>query len=218
MHSEKRKILWMLTAVVGILLMVEILGLFSNLNMHVYMLTPLVKSPGIGLITDSASFGIFIVYVLIFIVWDIRRSRNKKLSRSTLNFIVSLFLGMAIVGVLKVLIEVPRPDEAPLSLPLFQAMLNADYFAFPSGHTARASILACFLSERFPKYKPIWWAYAILVAFSRLFLHVHWFSDVLFSLILGPWIFMMVETTEGAWLSLYKTLIKKLGLEMLDVT
>ncbi len=205
----------MLTAMLTIVLVAELLGLFSNLNVYIYTLTPLAKSLWIALVTDSASFGAFAIYVILFVLWDIKR--DQKLSRSTLNFMVSIFLGMAIVGALKVLIRVPRPGEAPLSLPFFQALLNADYFAFPSGHTARASILACFLSERFPKYKPIWWCYAILVAFSRLLFHVHWFSDVIFSLILGPWVFTVVESTESIWLPLYRVLTKKLRLEVFDV-
>ncbi|WP_240910545.1 MULTISPECIES: phosphatase PAP2 family protein [unclassified Thermococcus] len=212
--NERRK-LGILTGMLIVIFIAQLLGLLGDINTYVYAHTPFVDSLWITLITDSASFGIFAVYVLLFVLWDLRRSR--KLSRSTLNFIVSIFLGMAIVGVLKVLTEVPRPDEAPLSLPFFQALLNADYFAFPSGHTARASILACFLGERFPKYKLIWWGYALLVAFSRLLFHVHWFSDVLFSLILGPWVFIVVASTESMWLPIYRAFIEKLKLEVFDV-
>ncbi|AEH23929.1 membrane-associated phosphatase [Pyrococcus yayanosii CH1] len=193
----------------------EWFGAFKGINDIIYAHTPLVSSSWVVMITDSASLAAFVVYLILFLAWDFKRC--GKLSRLILNFAISLALGMAVVVVLKALTEVPRPNEFPLSLPFIQALLNADYFAFPSGHTARAAILAYFLSRRFPKYAPIWWIYAVLIALSRLLLHVHWFSDVLFSLLLGPWTFMLVELTESFWLPIYSSIIRKLGLEVFAV-
>jgi undecaprenyl-diphosphatase len=124
---------------------------------------------------------------------------------------------MAIVGLLKVLIGVPRPGEAQVHWSLFESIKNADYFAFPSGHTARAAVLAYFLSRRWKRFWPLWWGWAAAIALSRLLLHVHWFSDVVFALMLGPWVGMLLVLTEERWLPYYRALITALKLGVLDV-
>lgn len=211
MPSEKG----MLTALLVALLVAEFLGLFNVINTRLYAATPYLNSLWMRLITDSASFIAFALYVLLSVLYDIKKT--GRLERWTLHFVFSLAAGMAAVGVLKVLTGVPRPGEASLSLPIIQSFLNADYFAFPSGHATRASILAYSLGRRFPRWKALWWGWAIAISLSRLLLHVHWFSDVLFGLLLGQWVFMAVEATEDRWLPLYKAVIRKLRLEVFDV-
>jgi len=202
------------TALIIFLLLAEWVGLFNSINTLVDSVLPS-GGPFVSAFTDTASFASVTLYVLAFLLWDVLKQR--KLSGLTLDMIFSLFIAMVMVGLLKVLTGVPRPGETGVHWSLLESLRNADYFAFPSGHTTRASILASFLSERFPGYKALWWGYAILIALSRLFLHVHWLSDVLFGLLLGPWVFMLVECTRNSWLPLYKAVIKKLGLEVLDV-
>ncbi|WP_460041196.1 phosphatase PAP2 family protein [Thermococcus atlanticus] len=209
MPSEKRML--SITAVLITLLLAEFMGLFVYPNTRLYALTPYLSSIWMRLITDSASFAAFVIYILMFALYDIKKT--GKVERWTLRFVLSLFAGMVVVGVLKVLLGVPRPGEPFLR----RALLKADYFAFPSGHATRASILAYSLGKRFPKYRPLWWAYAILVALSRLFLHVHWFSDVLFGLLLGPWVLMLVEATEDLWLPVYNSIMQKLKLGVLRI-
>ncbi|WP_237268573.1 phosphatase PAP2 family protein [Thermococcus celer] len=169
----------------------------------------------VHLLTDTASFVAVALYVLAFLLWDV--VKGGKLSRPTLELILSLIVAMLVVGLLKVLTGVPRPGEAGVHWGLLESLKNADYFAFPSGHTTRAAVLAYFLSRRWRRLWPLWWGWAIGIAFSRLLLHVHWFSDVLFGLLLGPWVFMLVEYTESAWLPWYRAVIKKLRLGVLDV-
>ncbi|WP_456398640.1 phosphatase PAP2 family protein [Palaeococcus sp. (in: euryarchaeotes)] len=208
------RFLTFLTIIVAGMIAVEWMGLFNGINAYVYAHTPSITTPWVSILTKSAGFGAFGLYVLLFLAWDLR---ERRLNFLTLNFILSLFIGMFFVMVLKALTAVPRPNEAYLNLSLAQALLNADYFAFPSGHATRASILACFLGERFPKYKPLWWLYAILIAFLRLLLHVHWFSDVLFALVLGLWISVIVESTAKLWLPIYNSIMQKLRLGVFRV-
>ncbi|MBP1913011.1 phosphatase PAP2 family protein [Thermococcus stetteri] len=205
----------LLTLTLVSIIIIEYLGLFNGINAYVYAHTPLINSSWVNIITQSASFGAFVLYILLFLIWDFKKER--KLSLETLNFTLSIFLGMLLVGVLKASTDIPRPNEAPLHLTFFQALLNADYFAFPSGHTTRASILAYFLGGRYPKYRIALWGYALLIALSRLLLRVHWFSDVLFALFLGIWVSIIVESTAKLWLLVYNSLIEKLKLEVFRV-
>ena len=90
---------------------------------------------------------------------------------------------------LKLGLRVPRPDIV--------AYL-ADSYSFPSGHTLRATVMYGFLSVLLarastPRWRWIPYGLAALltvaVALSRLYLGVHWLSDILGSITLGlAWI------------------------------
>ncbi|HYC19495.1 MAG TPA: phosphatase PAP2 family protein [Candidatus Bathyarchaeia archaeon] len=72
---------------------------------------------------------------------------------------------------IKYLVARPRPSDLgvkPKSEP-----------SFPSGHTANAFALATTLTYYHRKVAPFLFAWALLVAFSRPFLGVHYFTDLL---------------------------------------
>jgi membrane-associated phospholipid phosphatase len=206
---------YVLTGLLLALLLLQVLGFMRGLNAYVdaHLLT--LSSPWVRILTDTAGMAAFALFTVFFIILDIWKKR--RLSYPTLKFIFSAFLAMITVAFLKALLQTPRPGERELSLPLLLALRNVDYFAFPSGHTARASVLASYLQERFPGYAPLWWAYAVGIALTRLFLHVHWFSDVFFGLLLGPWAYLLLDVTASRWLPIYRKTIKSLGLEVFDV-
>jgi undecaprenyl-diphosphatase len=89
--------------------------------------------------------------------------------------------------VLKLLFQHPRPTEAIIAIP--------DSYSFPSGHAVAASALYITLAliaaqtERRQRPRRIvigaGVSIAVLVAWSRVYLGVHYFSDVLGGLLLG---------------------------------
>jgi undecaprenyl-diphosphatase len=84
---------------------------------------------------------------------------------------VALLAANAVTYSLKYLIARPRPNDlgvAPESEP-----------SFPSGHTLNAFSTATTLSYYHRKVAPFLFAWALLVAFSRVFLGLHYFSDLL---------------------------------------
>lgn len=111
----------------------------------------------------SASI-VFAIVALLFYLW-------KK------NFLVCSQIALggaityAIVEVLKQVVLRPRPD-------------GSDSFSFPSSHAALAFFLA-FVIPVNKKYKMALLAWAVLVGFSRLWLGLHWFTDVLASAVIG---------------------------------
>jgi len=80
-----------------------------------------------------------------------------------------------VVGFLKMIIARPRPFEG----------FESAFYSFPSGHAAIAfSSIPAF--KNFPK--PLFYsliAFAVFVAVSRLYLQVHYFSDVVFGSVIG---------------------------------
>ena len=94
----------------------------------------------------------------------------------TLDLIACNLVLKPLIGRLRPFVE--RPDVVLLIPPPGDA-------SFPSGHTA-ASFAAVFAlkASGSPLWKPalLW---ALLIAFSRLYLYVHWPSDVLGGAVLG---------------------------------
>ena len=79
---------------------------------------------------------------------------------------------MSVTLGLKFLIARPRPDDLGTVPQLPDP-------AFPSGHTSNAFSFATTLSYYHRKVAPFLFAWAILIAFSRVFLGFHYFTDLL---------------------------------------
>lgn len=90
-------------------------------------------------------------------------------------FLVTYFVSTG----LKYLIARPRPSDlgvTPRSKPA--GVTPRSKSSFPSGHTANAFAFATMLSHYHRKVAPFLFAWAILIAFSRPFLGVHYFTDL----------------------------------------
>ncbi|MBD3288051.1 phosphatase PAP2 family protein [candidate division KSB1 bacterium] len=70
-----------------------------------------------------------------------------------------------------------------------------DKYSFPSGHAAAAFLIADILSFQFPPIQVPLYSWASLVGFSRIYLGVHFPSDVVAGMILG-----LSASHFGIWL------------------
>lgn len=77
----------------------------------------------------------------------------------------------------------PRPFRA---LPGIQNLvIPQDEYSFPSGHTAAATVAAFLFSIALPALAPFFTILAMLIGLSRIYLGVHYPSDVLMGFTLG---------------------------------
>lgn len=123
--------------------------------------------------------------VLAFLAW--RRHR-----RTTLYWLAAVGFAVITPPLLKHGLQIPRPEV--LGYPM-------EAGSFPSGHTLKAVVLYGFLSVIIARpLQPRWrWvpyavaaSIALAVGLSRLYLGVHWLSDVLGSITLGViWIALL---------------------------
>ena len=101
----------------------------------------------------------------------------------------SLLMGLLICNVtLKPLVARPRPYDYQLTHygKTIQLLIEAQHdFSFPSGHTIASFEAATALTIHNKKLGIPALILASVIAFSRLYLYVHYPTDVLFSVVLG---------------------------------
>ena len=115
-----------------------------------------------------------------------------------LQTLFALLSASVLCHVLKILIDRPRPELWPGVLPL-----PADA-AFPSAHSAQAMAVAVALCCLFPAGWRLWFRgvlilLAALVGLSRLYLQVHWPSDVVAGWLLGAGVAILSLRLAKVW-------------------
>ena len=135
--------------------------------------------PCITKLGDGGVFWIALAVILLI---------PKKTRRTGAAMGVAMLLGLIIGnGILKNLIARTRPyDLANPVLPKSRLLISppTDY-SFPSGHTLASFEAATALYKDHTVYGFLAFVLALLIAFSRIYLQVHYPSDVLGGAILG---------------------------------
>lgn len=109
---------------------------------------------------------------------------TKKYRKQGILLLCSLAVGVLVGNVLlKNLVARPRPCWLDNSVRLLIA--NPTDYSFPSGHTLSSVIGATVLTKANRRFGYAAIPLAALIAFSRLYLYVHFPSDVLAAAVLG---------------------------------
>jgi undecaprenyl-diphosphatase len=130
-------------------------------------------------IITSLGNGGFIWIMIAFLLIGNKKYRN--IGFMVLGaLILSTILGE---GIIKHVVQRIRPSE---SLPAVNLLISKPLsYSFPSGHTTSSFAVAGVLAKYFKDYALEFFGLATLIAFSRLYLYVHYPTDVLAGAILG---------------------------------
>ncbi len=195
-----------LTVLIGVFIVLEYFGLFDNVNIIVSQDLGKQSSLIIYLLTLSGSSEAFLIYIIALIIHDFIKA--GRLRADTVSFVAALVISMLAVFMLKITFQIPRPGEVAVHYSILTAITRFDYFSFPSGHTARASVLAYFGGKnKGVIVKVLFWLWALGVALSRLLLEKHWLSDVMTSLLLGLLVALVTDSTLKYWSKIYNKIV-----------
>ncbi len=128
---------------------------------------------------------VFIAIGVIFLLF----ARTRKGGAAAL---IALLFGLLLTNLwLKTLVERPRPyvDEASIFHEFWKTIghgLESESGSFPSGHTTSAFAAMTAVFWAFDK-KYSWTAFLFsgIIAFSRIYIHVHYASDILGGIVVG---------------------------------
>ena len=155
--------------------------------------------PVLQVISDTTTMVSIALVILVVILSLVKKS--KPLRMKFFMLVTILLLVTAATQGLKALIDRDRPFT---TYPYIEKLSSGGDSSFPSGHTLEAFAVAAAISLLFSKKKiiiPVY-AWAILVAYSRMALGVHYPTDVLAGIVIGtligwvvPWVFGRVCRT-----------------------
>ncbi|MNL15130.1 putative undecaprenyl-diphosphatase YbjG [compost metagenome] len=109
---------------------------------------------------------------------------DKKMRQNALYVASSSAVNALVTMLIKKVVKRPRPFLANVKI---QAVYHPTHYSFPSGHTSTSFTTATAVSQAYPKWYVIVPSYlwAGSVSFSRLYLGVHYPTDVAAGALLG---------------------------------
>ncbi len=136
------------------------------------------------------AFGIFLAsylpYLLgIALVMMLLKDRKKNLHLVAESLVAGLFSRFAIKPLVTLFIERPRPFVALEIQPLISQSLSEYHASFPSGHALFFFALATTVVLHDKKMGLLLYLGALLMGIARIFVGVHWPSDILAGAVLG---------------------------------
>jgi undecaprenyl-diphosphatase len=156
--------------------------------------------PWISRLADAATIWLWIVFICLLMGWQIthlaKAGQGRGHHRATMRAIGLFCLYMVLIygvnaGVfngLKHLFHRSRPflqQTVILRVSTTTASSLGNDSSFPSGHAGNAFMVVALLAERLRRKRYIFYGLAALVALSRIYLGVHYASDVIVGACLG---------------------------------
>jgi len=154
-------------------------------------------------ITDKSHFIALGVVVIAIVLIRRKKSDLRALVFVAITVLVSDFVATR----LKDLFARVRPCHALEGVRLLVGCGGS--YSFPSGHATNIFAAMVFLSLRYKKYAPLFIAVAVAVAYSRVYVGVHYPLDVLGGAVLGTFFGFIFFEAERKGLRAVKKAVKK---------
>ncbi len=156
--------------------------------------------------SSSWYFSITIIGFVIFYINNKLKIIKTKSAKNLSNFFISSFVYILTVGIITQIIKHvvgrPRPNHTD-----FEDVFGFKYFtmesnfhSFPSGHSSTIFIVCFILVSVLPKLKYFFYFLASIIAFSRVIVSAHFFTDIVAGAILALILFKVLnQLTENKY-------------------
>lgn len=123
-------------------------------------------------------------------------ANDKQMRQNALYVASSSAVNALVTMLMKKVVKRPRPFLANVKI---KAVYQPSYYSFPSGHTSTSFTTATALSQAYPKWYVIVPSYlwAGSVSFSRMYLGVHYPTDVAAGAVLGTGTAFSLRSLRG---------------------
>ncbi|MDO9045958.1 MAG: phosphatase PAP2 family protein [Methanobacteriaceae archaeon] len=161
------------------------LNLFYFFNLHIHnpsldVLMPLITMPGTHIFWIIICIGLYIF-------------GGQKGKQTAFLCIIALFIAFFASEILKFILARPRPYEV---LSGTRHLMDVMGYSLPSGHSTAAFAAFTVIGVKYG-YLYIFLGLAIMVAISRIYMGLHYPSDVLAGALLGIFCSLIVLKYEG---------------------
>ncbi|MDH6603415.1 undecaprenyl-diphosphatase [Bacilli bacterium PM5-9] len=123
---------------------------------------------------------LMIIWLIITLILLYKNKQLNLLKVFIPTYLISFIINDVII---KNIIQRPRPFMVHDFIKPLVEMPSS--YSMPSGHSASSFVAATLLAYYFPKYKVLFYILACLIAFSRVYVGVHFFSDVVLGALVG---------------------------------
>ncbi|MGL4739555.1 MAG: phosphatase PAP2 family protein [Sarcina sp.] len=136
----------------------------------------------------------------------------KKLRKVGILIFLGELLNIIVVTILKDTIQRPRPF---LTLPNYHPLITPPTsFSFPSGHASSAIVAALIIAYYLKKWAIPAFTLAFIIGFSRIYVGVHYPSDVIVGFLIGIICgYLVMLFYEHFLCKKYHRILKKLKIE-----
>jgi len=162
------------------------LDILNNIEASVLLFLQQIRNP----VTDTimAVFSVLGNFGLIWLVIAVILLIRKKTRRHGIQVLLCIAASLILNNlILKNLVARPRPftEIEGLTVMLSPHLADAGSWSFPSGHAGSSFAAAWSLNCSFAKKARWAWIVAVLIAFSRSYIGVHYLSDIICGALFG---------------------------------